>query len=61
MTGPIKPDGADLTGKATTTVHFSEPGEYIIRAVGDDGNLTNGTNVTVTVRAADSSTTSAQR
>jgi hypothetical protein len=61
MTSPIKPEGADLTGRATTTVHFSEPGTYVIRVVGDDGNLTNGTNVTVTVRAADSSTTSAQR
>jgi hypothetical protein len=61
MTVSIKPEGSDLTGKATTTVRFSEPGEYIIRAVGDDGNLTNGTNVRVTVRAADSSATSAQR
>jgi hypothetical protein len=60
MTTSIKSEGADLTGKATTTVHFSEPGTYVIRAVGDDGNLTNGTNVTVTVRAADSSS-SAQR
>src|SRR5216683_2618293 len=47
MTTSIKPEGADLTGKATTTVHFSEPGTYVIRAVGDDGHLTNGTNVTV--------------
>jgi hypothetical protein len=61
MTRPIKPEGAALTGQAMTTVHFSEPGAYIIRVVGDDGNLTNGTNVTVTVRAADSSTTGAQR
>ena len=55
MTVPIKPEGAELTGKATTTVRFSEPGTYIIRAVGDDGNLTSGTNVTVTVRAPDAS------
>jgi len=61
MTAPIKPEGADLSGKAITTVHFSEPGAYVIRAVGDDGNLTNGTNVTVTVRAAESSTTNGQR
>jgi hypothetical protein len=60
MTTSIKPEGADLTGKATTIVHFSEPGTYVVRAVGDDGHLTNGTNVTVTVRAADSSS-SAQR
>ena len=54
MTMSIKPEGAELTGKATTTVHFSEPGTYVIRAVGDDGNLTSGTNVTVTVRAQSS-------
>jgi hypothetical protein len=50
MTTVIKPEGAELTGKATTTVSFSEPGTYIIRAVGDDGHLTNGTNITVTVK-----------
>jgi hypothetical protein len=55
MTVPIKPEGAELAGKATTTVRFSEPGTYIIRAVGDDGNLTSGTNMTVTVRAPDAS------
>jgi hypothetical protein len=54
MTMSIKPEGAELTGKATTTVHFSEPGTYVIRAVGDDGNLTSGTNVTVTVRGQSS-------
>jgi len=54
MTMAIKPEGAGLTGKATTTVHFSEPGTYVIRAVGDDGNLTSGTNVTVTVRGQSS-------
>jgi hypothetical protein len=61
MTTPIKPEGADLAGKATTAVSFSEPGTYVIRAVGDDGILTSGTNVTVTVRAAGSSTSGAQR
>jgi len=61
MTTPIKPEGAELTGKAATTIHFSEPGVHVIRAVADDGNLTNGTNVTVTVRPADSSASSVER
>ena len=61
MTSPIKLEGAELTGKVATTVHFTEAGAYVIRAVGDDGNLTNGTNVTVTVRTGDSSTPTAQR
>jgi hypothetical protein len=53
MTSAIKPEGAGLTGRAATIVRFSEPGVYVIRAVGDDGNLTDGTNVTVTVRPPD--------
>lgn len=61
MTTPIKPEGEELRGKATTSVRFSGPGTYVIRAVGDDGNLTNGTNITVTVRAAGSSTPQVQR
>jgi len=56
MTTTIKPEGEELKGKATTTVSFSEPGTYVIRAVGDDGNLTNGTNVTVIVKPAGSGT-----
>jgi hypothetical protein len=61
MATSIKREGADLAGKVATTVRFTEPGVYVIRAVGDDGHLTNGTNVTVTVRAADASVSSAQR
>ena len=30
-------------------VSFSEPGTYIVRALADDGALTGGDNVTITV------------
>lgn len=41
---PMPPDG-----KVTTTVTFSEPGTYVLRGLADDGGLTGGANVTVTV------------
>ena len=60
MTIPIRPAGAALSGKATTTASFSEPGEYVIRAVADDGHYTGGANVTVIVRDAPSAPSSVQ-
>jgi hypothetical protein len=36
-------------GRIETSVTFSEPGTYILRALADDGGLTGGQNVTVTV------------
>ncbi len=36
-------------GKLTTQVTFAEPGTYVLRALADDGALTNGQNITVTV------------
>ena len=44
---PIKPGG-----QATTTVQFSEPGTYVIRAVADDSAYTSGADVTVVVTPA---------
>lgn len=46
---PIQADGQALTGKAVTSVHFSEPGTYVIRVVADDSIYTTPTNVTVIV------------
>jgi hypothetical protein len=39
-----------LKGRATTTVTFSEPGDYVLRAYADDGVLTTQQDITVTVR-----------
>lgn len=39
-------------GKATTTIRFSEPGTYVIRAVADDGVLTTPADMTVIVKEA---------
>lgn len=39
-------------GRGTTTVRFSEPGTYVIRAVADDQIFTTPVNVTVNVQAA---------
>jgi hypothetical protein len=39
-------------GKATTTVQFTEPGTYVIRAVADDSTYTSGADVTVVVDSA---------
>jgi hypothetical protein len=36
-------------GKVTTKVTFSEPGTYVLKALADDGALTGGDEVTVTV------------
>jgi hypothetical protein len=36
-------------GKIVTTVTFSQPGTYVLRSLADDGALTGGENVTVTV------------
>jgi hypothetical protein len=41
---PIPADGR-ISAKAT----FSEPGTYILRALADDGALTTGENLTITV------------
>ena len=52
MHSSITPSGDVLSGKSTTTALFTDPGAHVIRAVADDGTLTNGTNVTVVVQAA---------
>jgi hypothetical protein len=39
-----------LKGRATTTVTFSKPGEYVLRAYADDGILTTPLDIIVTVR-----------
>ncbi len=44
----IPPDG-----RIVVHATFAEPGTYVLRALADDGGLTNGQNVTVTVVAAD--------
>jgi len=44
VTPPMPPDG-----RVTATVTFSTPGTYILRGLADDGGLTTGQNVTVTV------------
>jgi hypothetical protein len=36
----------------TTTVRFSEPGTYVIRAIAGDGQLETARNVTVVVKPA---------
>jgi hypothetical protein len=36
-------------GRVTTTVTFDRPGTYVLRALADDGALTGGVSVTVTV------------
>lgn len=36
-------------GKVAVDAVFDEPGTYVLRALGDDGALTNGENVTITV------------
>ena len=48
MTVPLDKTG----GKATTSVRFSAPGEYVIRAMADDQIFTAPLNVTVTVTPA---------
>jgi hypothetical protein len=51
MSSPIKPETAELSGKATTQVTFSQPGTYLLRVVADDGVLTSGRNITVVVKS----------
>ena len=46
MVVPLEKTG----GRATTTVHFSAPGTYVIRAVADDQIFTTPINFTVNVR-----------
>jgi|TARA_B100000315_G_scaffold191833_1_gene182199 hypothetical protein len=36
-------------GEAATSVHFSEPGIYVVRAAADDGSFASSADVTVTV------------
>jgi len=43
----VPPMPAD--GRVETTVTFSKPGTYVLRGLADDGGLTGGQNVTVTV------------
>ena len=45
-------DGGRLTGRATTTVTFSAPGTYTLRAYSDDGVLLTPLDVNVTVSAS---------
>jgi hypothetical protein len=45
---PVQADG-----KATTSVRFSKPGTYVIRAVADDSSFTANADVTVVVEAGD--------
>ena len=42
-------------GKITTQVSFESPGTYVLRALADDGALTGGENVTITVTTPSSS------
>jgi hypothetical protein len=46
------PEPGPLSGKASTTVTFSQPGEYRLRAYADDGILITPLDVNVTVQAA---------
>ena len=48
MVIPVKPEEV----KATTSVRFSEPGTYVIRAVADDSTYTTPADVTVVVKDA---------
>jgi hypothetical protein len=48
--GDAQADVVPLKGKAATTVSFSEPGTYVLRAYADDGILTTPVDVTVTVQ-----------
>jgi hypothetical protein len=41
-----------LSGKATTTVTFNQPGTYELRAYADDGVLTTPVDVVVTVQGS---------
>jgi hypothetical protein len=43
----VPPMPAD--GRVATTVTFDTPGTYVLRGLADDGGLTGGENVTVTV------------
>jgi hypothetical protein len=36
-------------GRVPVKVSFAEPGTYVLRALADDGALTSGDNVTITV------------
>ena len=45
MTTPVQP----VDGRAATTVRFSEPGTYVIRAAADDGAFISTADVTVVV------------
>jgi hypothetical protein len=44
------PSAGPLSGKATTTATFSEPGTYQLRGYADDGVLTSPVDVIVTVQ-----------
>ena len=49
MVVPIASEGLPLTGTAETSVRFSAPGEYVVRAYADEGVQTRAVNFTVTV------------
>ena len=48
MVIPLNREG----GQASTTVRFSEPGTYVIRAVADDRIFTTPVSITVIVKGA---------
>ncbi len=48
---PIKSEGKAVAGRASTTVRFSGPGTYVLRAFADDGIYTTPVDVTVVVTA----------
>ena len=50
MVMPLSPEGVE----AMTSVRFSEPGTYVVRAYADDRNFTRSADVTVVVKAASS-------
>ena len=50
--GASLPDPGPIAGRATTTVTFTEPGTYRLRAYADDGVLSTPLDVTVTVQPA---------
>jgi hypothetical protein len=48
----VAPAAGPLSGKATTTATFSQPGTYQLRAYADDGVLTTAVDVVVTVQGS---------
>ena len=42
-----------VDGRVSTSVSFTEPGAFVIRAAADDGSFVSSTDVTVTVETMD--------